>query len=211
MGRESETLVAVLAAGAARRMGSPKQLCRVGGKTLIEGACAVAASAGSVLAVVGSSAGPVAGLARAAGAQVAFNPAWQSGQASSVRVAAAWAQRWGFGALALMPVDMPLLSAGHLQALVDALRFSERPVAASRSTKGLVAPCAFHRCMFDKLQTLQGDRGAVALVRRCAAEGLVAAVAFASEDMLFDVDTPADLARARRALEREGKRCGNLR
>lgn len=211
MKNASRTLVAVLAAGAARRMGSPKQLCRIGGKTLVERACAVAASAGDVLVVAGAAASDVAELARAAGAEATINDAWKQGQASSVRAAALWAQQHDYGALALMPVDMPLLTADHLRRVVAALCPPAFPAAASRSRKGLVAPCAFTSCMFDELQKLQGDRGAASLVRVHAAKGRVAEVAFASEAMLFDVDTPEDLERARIALGRKGAAGGNLR
>ncbi len=211
MGNESRVVVAVLAAGAARRMGSPKQLCRIGSKTLIERACAVGAAAGTVLVVTGAAGSAVAERARAVGAEVAANVAWEQGQASSVRTAAAWAQQRGFDALAFMPVDMPLLTAEHMRNVVAALEPPAFPIAASRSEKGLVVPCAFASCMFDALQTLQGDRGAVALVRARAADGLVAEVALPNEDMLFDVDTPQDLAHARRMLGGEGACCGNLR
>lgn len=211
MGNGSRTVVAVLAAGEARRMGSLKQLCRIGAQTLVERACAVAGAAGPVLVVTGAAAPAVSERARAAGAETAFNPAWRQGQASSVRTAAAWARSHGFDALAIMPADMPLLTAGHVRNVVGALEPPAFSIAASRSEKGLVAPCAFAACMFDELQTLQGDRGAAALVRAYAADGCVAEVSFENQDMLLDVDTPEDLERVRGMLGGKGASCGNLR
>lgn len=213
-GTKQDMLVAVLAAGAARRMGVPKQLCTLAGKSLVVHACACACAVHDAQAavVVGAQGDAVAReVARFAPAPgdaapcVLRNDAWAEGQASSVRLAAAFAQRKGMRALMLMPADMPFLSASHLRALAQAARLSGKPIAASKAKSAniITAPCVFDASCFDALQSLQGDCGAVALVRQRAKAGDVAVVPFDNERALFDVDTPEDLKTARHLMERQ--------
>lgn len=131
-------LVAVLAAGASRRMGAPKLLLPYldskGSKTcLLERACAAACASRAsgvavvcgpnvdeVRAVVGRCASGCAGGCEAGRPSVLVNGAWETGQASSVACAARAALEGGFDALVVMTADQPFVEARHLDALMTA-------------------------------------------------------------------------------------------
>ena len=135
---KGRALVAVLAAGASRRMGAPKLLLPYldskGSKTcLLERACAAACASRAsgvavvcgpnvdeVRAVVGRCASGCAGGCEAGRPSVLVNGAWETGQASSVACAARAALEGGFDALVVMTADQPFVEARHLDALMAA-------------------------------------------------------------------------------------------
>lgn len=218
------TLVAILAAGRSARMGFPKLFTPYpdghGGQTcLLERACTEAlASRAARVAVVG---GAYLSQARAivkgcadddARLVLLENDVWETGQASSVRLAASHASEQGFDALLVMAADQPFVCARHLDALVAAFETrvwqagpgkTGRPWALRTSSAGRLGnPCLFPRAAFDLLATLEGDEGARQLFRAGAlacepvempndadtANGPV-------RDLFCDLDTPEEFAR----------------
>lgn len=103
----------VLAAGSGRRLGGPKALLRYQGTLLVERAVAVArqAECAPVVVVLGSAADQVQTAAEFTDATVVVNKAWSTGMASSLRTGLTAAQEAGAVAVALLPVDMPGLTA----------------------------------------------------------------------------------------------------
>lgn len=168
----------VLAAGASRRLGQPKQLVRIGGESLLRRTARLAVEAGCtpVAVVVGFEAermgGELAGLA----IETVLNPRWHEGMGSSLRA--------GIGAIAklapateavlLLVCDQPRLSAEHLGTLLarheGELAGSRKPITASvygRNTgeRNAGVPAVFARRYFDELSAIAGDRGARDLLR----------------------------------------------
>jgi len=175
----------VLAAGASRRFGTPKQLILLGGETLVDRAVRICRDAGCdpVIVVLGASANAVREQCSLESTVVVMNEAWAEGMGSSVRV--------GVNALGadldgcvVMTCDMPAVSAEHLQKL---MRSSHVTASAYAGRHGV--PAFFPREMFRHLLGLRGDDGARELLREAAA------VELAGGEM--DVDTAEDLARAR--------------
>src|SRR5688500_9131574 len=84
-----EPLVAVLAAGASRRLGRPKQLVELGGEPLVRRVCrtAIAAGVGPVAVVLGCRRDETAPVVSDLQLKVLDNDAWGEGMASSVRIA----------------------------------------------------------------------------------------------------------------------------
>ena len=128
---------AVLAAGASRRLGRPKQLVLVDGVSLIRHAALAATQArfARVAIVLGANAADVALALEGLDVERVDNPDWAEGMAASVRVAAAWARRHALDALLVAVADQPRLSSLHLDALIVASNDGERtaapPTAAS--------------------------------------------------------------------------------
>ena len=194
--RWGATTAVVLAAGESRRMGQPKQLLRWQGEPLVTRAARIALDSGAsetivVTGAVGEQVKAALAPLREAGLgrlHVVFNPAWQDGQAGSVR-AAVDALPAACEAVLFLPVDQPRLPAALLRRLWQAWRGGSdlAAVAVDGAVRG--APAVFDRLYFGLLQRVEGDRGGGALLRQHAAE--VEAIETPG-NWLADVDTPED-------------------
>ena len=186
------TAAVVLAAGASSRLGEPKQLLQVGGRTLLDRAVATAFAAGCdpVVVVLGANAAAVAAGCDLRRAWMVVNARWAEGMSSSVRAGVELVQ--GFATvdgLVLMTCDMPGVGSAHLAALVG----DGDAIVGSRYAGRAAVPAYFPRSSFAGLLTLAGESGARSLL-----EG-VKTVDLVSGEM--DVDTPEDADRARRLLD----------
>ena len=179
----------VLAAGESRRFGSPKQLARLGERTLLEHVLETARAAGlsPVVAVV-----PVWLTRPSAMDDPSLlwvrNPHPERGMSSSLGV--------GFGALpadvtaaVILLADQPTLSVEHVHALLRAR--GDRPIVASRSRGRLMPPVLLERNRFEIVGSVRGDVG----LREALAAHPEAVRAVDVGGDLPDVDSPGDLAR----------------
>lgn len=184
------TICLLLAAGVSRRMGRHKPLIQFGNVALLTRAVRLARAAGATpwvlhgardwgAAADGAFCLPVERARAGMGVTVATGVA--ALPASTVRCL-------------ITPIDLPGLTADHLRALIQRCD----PVAASVLPAGhLGAPACFDRLCFPALRALTGDRGARDLLRG----GRWPVASVTPKLPLFDIDTPADLARAQDALE----------
>lgn len=160
----------ILAAGASRRFGSPKQLARYRGETLVARSVRLAHQAGAegVRVVLGYRAGSIRRALREGGAtpvgtSTVRNPRWRDGMGRSLACGVRALDGRARAVLVCL-ADQPLLEAEDLGALVLAWRASPRSVVASRYAGKLGAPAIFPRCHFGALKCLSGDRGAQVLL-----------------------------------------------
>jgi molybdenum cofactor cytidylyltransferase len=190
--RGAAVAAVVLAAGASSRMGRPKQLLDLGGRSLVRHAaqCAAAAACRPVVVVIGAQAELVKAELAGLGVWIVENPAWRAGLSSSIACGIR-ALPDSVGAAILVPCDQPALSPALLEALQQTQRDTGKPIVACRYGEVLGAPVLFRREWFSGLLRLAGDSGARALVAEAGAD--VAIVEF--PDGAFDVDTPEDWAR----------------
>ena len=187
----------VLAAGASRRLGRPKQLEPWGGTTLLVHAADVAleAALGPVVIVLGAEAercrAAIAQARLAAPPVVVVNPQWHSGVASSIAVGVAEAARLDppCEAVLIMTCDQPGVRAAHLRRLVDEARASGLPLAASGYAGTVGVPALFARDVWSELRALDGDTGAKRVLTRPKARVAVVHCAEAEPDV--DVDPSA--------------------
>src|SRR5436189_3262943 len=86
----SELLVAILAAGASRRLGQPKQLVLIDGEPMLRRQCRVALQArvGSVMAILGCHVERCSATIADLGVLTRVNEQWNEGLGSSLRTAA---------------------------------------------------------------------------------------------------------------------------
>ena len=191
---------AVLAAGASRRLGAPKQLLHVEGQPLLVRTLAAAAESGCdrLAVVLGAYQAEIAAALSGTTVAILPNPEYASGLASSVHVAVRWGVAQGAAALMLCACDQPYLSTHHLRALRERY-MRERRSTASAYAGILGVPAIIDACYFDRLLDLRGDRGAGALL---GGDIEVAALPWPAGSV--DLDTPGDVAayRARRCVDR---------
>jgi CTP:molybdopterin cytidylyltransferase MocA len=181
---------AVLAAGASRRLGRPKQLVDVRGVPLVRRVALAAGGARCqrVAVVLGAHADAIAPGLRGLAFERVDNSSWNEGMAASVRAAVAWARGHALDGLLLCVADQPQLSSDHLDALIAASDRGERPAASFYGGR-LGVPALFPRGWFARLELLRGDAGARDLLR--TSDEIVARVPWSAG--LLDVDTPAEL------------------
>jgi molybdenum cofactor cytidylyltransferase len=181
----------ILAAGGSSRMGTPKQLLRIGGIPLVVRAARAALGAGArpVAVVLGADAARVSAELGASPVIAVHNPNWSRGLATSVvaGMAALLGANPELDAVALAPCDQPALSAEVIARLAELHRTSGLTVAARYHGRN-GAPAVFGRGDFAALSALTGDEGARRLLN--AEPSRVCSVELPA--LGSDLDTPAD-------------------
>ncbi len=186
----------ILAAGAARRFGSPKQLARYCGESLIARSVRLAheAGAGTVCVVLGYRAEAIRralqqGRVSSGETAIVRNGRWRDGMGRSLACGVRSLDRRARAVLVCL-ADQPLLEAGDLLRLVRAWRASPQSVVASSYAGKLGVPAIFPRPHFGALRSLSGDWGAQRLL---ASSNDVLDVAIPSAAV--DIDDPGDLSK----------------
>lgn len=186
--------VAVMAAGHAVRFGSNKLVAPLLGEPVL--ARTLAAVPAGLPMVVASNSPEVDALVDARGID-RVRPAGP-GQGDSVAALAAYARRAGWDACVFMPGDQPLVEQGSVRSVLSVA--DARPDACVRlAWRGrLASPAVFPAALFERLEGLSGDVGGSAVLGDdTACVGVEATWPWE----LWDVDTPADLARVREIIE----------
>jgi CTP:molybdopterin cytidylyltransferase MocA len=149
----------VLAAGAATRFGSSKQLAEFDGRPLLEHAIrAMAASpVGRVVVVLGYGAEEVQASVDMHGADVVVCRRWAEGQSASL--ACGLAELSGCEAVVVTLGDQPLMSPDAIRRVIAA---RGRGAAAVRATyHGAPGhPVLLERRLFERMRDVTGDHGA---------------------------------------------------
>lgn len=184
----------ILAAGASRRLGQPKQLVRYNGETLLERAIRIAGESGAVPVIVVSGAHhqQIRSLIPLDHATAVFNPHWEQGIASSIHAGLEAIDQLEPAPLAalILPCDQLRLSADHLRALLAAFAAqAKHSIVTSTYTDVLGIPAVFPRSAFPYLRALKGDKGARALLMNPPCT--LIEIPFAGGEI--DIDHPPDL------------------
>jgi CTP:molybdopterin cytidylyltransferase MocA len=188
----------VLAAGASRRLGQPKQLLMLGTETLLERVIRLANEAGAkpVIVVLGAHSEQICAavaLNQLNHAVPVLNSTWEQGMASSIHSALGALDACAPqapGAL-ILTCDQPRLTSAHLRALLQAFAAQPAPAIVASAYAGILGiPAVFPRQVFADLRALRGDKGARALLMQppCSMISLL----FPGGEI--DIDEPADLA-----------------
>jgi molybdenum cofactor cytidylyltransferase len=197
----------VLAAGQSSRFhaaGGPdptKLVAKLEGKPIVRGVveAALESRARPVVVVTGFARDSVEAAVADLGTSVAFNPEFASGLASSLNAGLAAMPRDVAGALVLLG-DMPWIEPRLADALIDAFLARQGALAAIPLREGRRGnPVLLGRRLFEAAMRLTGDEGARRLIGALSASELVE-VETPDTGVTFDIDTPEDLAAARRLV-----------
>jgi len=198
----------VLAAGKSSRMGRPKALLPIGtsGDTFLTRILRELRAGGAqqIIIVIGSHAAEIRASLPADDRSLTIveNPRFEEGQLSSLLAGldAAEAITGGAAVEAVMMtlVDLPLITAATVRAVLDAQRRApDAPLIRPRRGDRRGHPVIFHRALFEELRTADPSRGAKPVVHAHAAEEV--SVDVDDDGPFIDVDTPQDYERLIRA------------
>ena len=181
----------ILAAGASRRLGRPKQDIVIAGETLLQRTIRLAreASLSPVVVVIRADSEHDKSMESGEAVIVATNHEADEGLASSIRCGISVALKHPSIGAVILACDQPSLRAEHLRALVE----DANRVTGSAYANSIGVPAYFPAASFPSLLELRGDVGARKL--------LINAYAISAEDLILDVDTEQDVAAARLLLE----------
>jgi molybdenum cofactor cytidylyltransferase len=201
----------VLAAGQSSRFraaggsGPTKLVERLDDKPLVRMAAeaALASRARPVIVVTGHARTSVEAALGGLDVETAYNPEFSSGLASSLRVGLSAMPSDVVGALVLLG-DMPWIDARLIDGMIDAFLATEAALAAAPLRAGRRGnPVLLGRGLFDAAARLKRDEGARRLIAALGAGELIEVEA-SDAGVVVDIDTPADLAAARRSLGGDG-------
>ena len=179
----------VLAAGAGRRFGSPKQLADLGGVPLLQhaiDAMLAVPALDRVVVVLGSFAEEIAAAVKFASAEPVVCPEWDEGMAASLRCGVA--ELAGADWVVVTLGDMPGVTPEAIEAVIAALGPDVDAVRAEYGGQ-FGHPVALSRSLLDRVGGLRGDVGARELLADARVRP-VEALHLARPD---DVDTPEEL------------------
>jgi molybdenum cofactor cytidylyltransferase len=188
----------VLAAGTSSRMGSPKQLLRAGGETLLERTLGILrrSKVDEIVVVLGHEAAAIQEQVELVGVKIVVNKAYREGMGTSLREGASNVASSARAALVVL-ADQPLLQPMTIDRLIDEYQ-EHKPQIVLPLYRGFRGnPVLLDRSVFPEIMGLSGDVGCRAIFGSHTENILKVSV----EDVgvLLDVDTKVDLEKFRRA------------
>ncbi|MFI5352894.1 MAG: NTP transferase domain-containing protein [Candidatus Binatales bacterium] len=190
----------LLAAGESRRMGYPKPMLEIDGRTFVDRlSAAMLESVSRVIVVLGAHAERVRRAIPDDDPRIVIieNRDYARGQLSSLKTGLS---QVGAQARAVMVhlVDHPAVGAATFAGLIAEYERSGKPIVIARFRARRGHPVIFDRSVFRELMDAPFDQGARAVVN--ADPGRVGYLEAADPGVVMDLDTPEDLERARLPL-----------
>ncbi|MDB6025974.1 MAG: cupin [Verrucomicrobiales bacterium] len=186
--------IVILAAGASVRMGTPKQLLRFHGVSLIRRAAEHALDSGCqpVVVVLGANAELIAPELNGLPLEITVNHDWRTGMSSSIRcgLRTLLATDSEAQAVVLFLADQPNVTGTSLRKLTTAHRQCGSELVAAFYSGHLGTPALISRFYFEELLNIEGQGGAKNLLQRYSDRVLPIDLPEAT----FDLDTPEDFA-----------------
>jgi molybdenum cofactor cytidylyltransferase len=185
----------ILAAGESRRMGYPKPLLKIGGRTFIEHiAETMLRVVPRLVIVLGAHSEHVrAAIPRDARIKIVENPNYLRGQLSSLKLGLNAVLPDSTGALVHLG-DHPMVRVETFRALAESYYQNGKLILIARHDGHRGHPVIFDRSIFGELLSAPEEEGARHVVN--ADSSRVVYVDLNDPGINLDLDTPSDLARA---------------
>jgi CTP:molybdopterin cytidylyltransferase MocA len=186
-----DLVVAVLAAGASRRLGRAKQLVPIGGEPLLrrQCRCALSARVGQVVAILGCDEAQHREVIVDLPVDVRVNDEWEEGLAATLRSAVRAAMKRQ-SALLVLPCDQYRIIPADLRTLYEHWRWAPCIACVSRWGRYAGPPAILPIHCYDHVLRLRGDVGARSLLydlhRPCPDE-------IPNPRAAFDLDSPEEM------------------
>lgn len=180
----------ILAAGKSSRMGSPKALLDLGGKTALQRVIELHRNAGvdNLVVVTGQWSEKIVPAARALGAKAIHNSNHKDGMFSSILTGLAALKRPA--AVFVHPVDIPLVGPDTLERIIKA--WSERREGVIRPSDGsrFGHPPLIDRGLIPAIEAWNGSQGLKGALRSLKDRTFIVEVD--DPAIMWDMDTPGD-------------------
>lgn len=184
--------ILILAAGQSARLGRPKQIIRIQGKTLLQNAVEAAlAVTPYVYVVLGAYSEKTEPHIADYAVHILHNRGWKEGMGSSIRLAMEYIhdQQSGLDSLILSVCDQPKLSAAVFEALIQKKEATGKGIIAAVYQETCAVPALFNASFFHELAACKGDKGARHLFQKYQEN--CATIPF--DDGAWDVDVEDDI------------------
>jgi molybdenum cofactor cytidylyltransferase len=182
----------LLAAGGSRRLGTPKQLLRIDGETLVRRAVrsVLASGVGELVVVLGDHAREIEAEIDSFPVLKVTHERWGNGLGSSI--AAGMRELLERSpeteAVLILLCDQPRVGPAQLSSLVRAFEEGTHPIVAAGYADAAGVPVIFHQSFFGELLTLDGERGARSILQSHRQQLRTVPMPEAA----FDIDTRED-------------------
>src|SRR5262245_56757646 len=187
-------IIAILAAGASRRLGQPKQFVSIDGEPLIRRQCriAMASRIGAITVICGHETDACIAAISDLPLSIHRNAAWREGIACSIRRATQAAIEQNAAGLLILHGDQYRVSAEDLRALHAAwIASGSTKACRSRCEDYVGPPVVLPAPLFGELAQLREDQGARSVLSKLDANGLIDV---AMPNAAYDLDLPAQLS-----------------
>ncbi len=162
--------IIVLAAGASKRLGKPKQLLYFRGETLLKRAAKIAAASGCqpVIVVLGANTENLAREIEEFDVEIVENLDWENGMGTSIQSGLKRLLEIcpDISGVIITVGDQPLVSVELIRKLTASFRLSDVPIVACSYGDAIGVPALFSRRILPELSALEADTGARKIIYR---------------------------------------------
>jgi len=193
MKTKSLIAVIILAAGESSRLGTPKQLVKFEGKTLLQRVIDEVdkLSVAQRFVVLGSGAAAIMKQVHSSVSKTVLADDWKSGMSASLKAGLQSIDEPNIDAVLIVLADQPFVTAELLSRLIEDFEKSGKGIVASEYDQVKGVPVIFAKKYFKDLLSLSGDHGAQSLIKKYSED--CASLSFAKGSI--DIDTEDDLKR----------------
>jgi molybdenum cofactor cytidylyltransferase len=182
----------ILAAGASKRMGSPKQLLPYEGSNFIQHTVkeALNSACNPVVVVLGANHDLILPQVINNPVHIAINHEWPEGMASSIRtgINSILEINPKLRSVLILLCDQPFVSADQINKLIEASHITKKSIIISQYEDAAGVPALFSKEHFCDLRHLKGKEGAKKILKEY--KECIYKVPFPLGDI--DIDTPED-------------------
>ncbi|TBN06341.1 nucleotidyltransferase family protein [Hyunsoonleella flava] len=193
MASTSNIAIAILAAGASKRMGSPKQLLKWGETTLLQHSIKTCKNtvAKEVFTVLGANHEVIASGIEDESLPLVFNKEWEQGLGKSIASASKFLLNSNkiFEGILIVLADQPFVTTSFLDEMMNQFNPNSKDIiATSYNSSKCGVPVLFDKAYFKELSDLSGDDGAKSILEKHITSVQVIAPDFENTD----IDTKED-------------------
>jgi molybdenum cofactor cytidylyltransferase len=163
--------IIILAAGASSRMGQPKQLLDINGKSLLRHIAEIALETNCypITVVLGANRQLIRGELDKMPITIIDNPKWEEGMSSSIKMGlvGAYMTAKEIEAAIFLTVDMPYITKEIIEKMIQkASESTDNQLIACKYDEQVGIPVLFKRELFNELLDLTGEQGAKKVITK---------------------------------------------